>query len=109
MESKLRKEGKNILKYYKLILYLLPTLIKVLYYPKITYFNYLYLIDYLYRFLELINSFVTTTLIEGDNGILKHYELNLYYLSNLGRILYHPKITYPILPSTYFIDSHELY
>jgi hypothetical protein len=81
----------------------------VLYYPEITYFDYLYLIDYLYRFLELINSFVATIPIEGDNNMLKHYKLNLYYLSNLGRILYYPEITYPILPSTYFANSHELY
>jgi hypothetical protein len=80
----------------------------VLYYPEITYFNYLYLIDYLYRFLEPINSFITTTLIGGDNNMLKHYELNPYYLSNLGEMLYHPEITYPVLPSTYFIDSHKL-
>jgi hypothetical protein len=91
-----------------LTLYLLPALIKVLYYPEITYFNYLYLIDYLYRFLELINSFVTTTLIEGDNNILKYHELNLYHLSNLGRILYYPEITYPVLPFIYFINSYKL-
>jgi hypothetical protein len=80
----------------------------VLYYPEMTYFNYLYLIDYLYRFLKPINSFVATTPIRGDDGILKYYELNLYYLFNLGGILYYPEITYPILSSIYFIDSHEL-
>jgi hypothetical protein len=86
------------LKYYELTLYLSPALIEVLYYPEITYFNYLYLTDYLYRFLEPINSFVATTPIGGDDGILKYHELNLYHLSNLGRILYHPEITYLILP-----------
>jgi hypothetical protein len=89
-------------------LYLLPALIRVLYHYEITYFDYLYLTDYSHRFLEPINSFVTTTPIEGDNNILKHHKLNPYYLSNLGRILYYPEITYPILPSTYFVDSHEL-
>jgi hypothetical protein len=91
-----------------LTLYLLPALIEVLYYPEMTYFNYLYLIDYLYRFLELINSFVATTFIGGDNDMLKHHELNPYYLSNLGRMLYYLEMTYPILSSTYFVDSHEL-
>jgi hypothetical protein len=91
-----------------LTLYLSPTLIEVLYYPEITYFDYLYLTDYLHGFLEPIDSFVTTTPIRGDDSILKHYELNPYYLSDLGGILYHPEITYPVLPSTYFVDSHEL-
>jgi hypothetical protein len=76
----------------------------VLYYPKMTYFDYLYFTDYLYRFLELINSFVATTPIEGGNNMLKHYKLNLYYLSNLGRMLYYPEMTNPILSSIYFID-----
>jgi hypothetical protein len=80
----------------------------VLYYPKITYFDYLYLIDYLHKFLELIDSFIATTPIKGDDGMLKHYELNLYHLSNLGRMLYYPEMTYLVLSSTYFIDSHEL-
>jgi hypothetical protein len=56
-------------------LYLLSALIRILYYYKITYFDYLYLIDYLYRFLELINSFVITTLIKGGNNILYYHEL----------------------------------
>jgi hypothetical protein len=80
----------------------------VLYYPEITYFDYLYLTDYLHGFLELINSFVATTLIRGDDGILKYHELNPYHLSNLGRMLYYPEMTYPVLPSTYFADSYEL-
>ena len=80
----------------------------MLYYPEITYFDYLYFIDYLYRFLELINSFVAITPIEGDDGMLKHHELNPYHLSNLGGMLYHPEMTYPVLSSTYFVDSHEL-
>jgi hypothetical protein len=92
-----------------LTLYLLSALIKVLYYPKIIYFNYLYLINYLYRFLELINSFIITILIEGDNSILKYYKLNLYYLFNLGGILYYPEMTYPVLSFIYFINSYEFY
>jgi hypothetical protein len=108
MESKLREGGEGILKHHELTLYLLSALIKVLYYSKITYFDYLYLIDYLYRFLEPIDSFVATILIKGDNSILKHYKLNLYYLSNLGGILYYPEMTYPILSSTYFINSYKL-
>jgi hypothetical protein len=56
-------------------LYLLPALIRVLYYHEMTYFNYLYLIDYLYRFSELINSFVAIILIKGGNNILYYYEL----------------------------------
>jgi hypothetical protein len=80
----------------------------VLYYPEMIYFNYLYLIDYLHGFLELINSFVATTPIGGNDSILKHHELNPYHLSNLGGILYYPEMTYPVLPSTYFVDSHEL-
>jgi hypothetical protein len=76
----------------------------VLYYPEITYFDYLYFIDYLYRFLEPIDNFVITTPIEGGNNMLKYYKLNLYHLSNLGGILYYSEITYPVLPSIYFID-----
>ena len=50
-----------------------------------TYFDYLYFMDYLYRFLELINSFVATTLIEGGNGILYHHELiYIIYLTWAG-------------------------
>jgi hypothetical protein len=35
---------------------------------------------------------ITTTLIKGDNDILKHYKLNPYQLSNLGKILNHHKL-----------------
>jgi hypothetical protein len=35
---------------------------------------------------------IMTTLIEGDNSILKHHKLNLYQLSDLGRILNHHKL-----------------
>jgi hypothetical protein len=56
-------------------LYLLPALIKVLYYYEMTYFDYLYLTDYLHGFSEPIDSFITTTLIEGGNSILYYHEL----------------------------------
>jgi hypothetical protein len=56
-------------------LYLLSALIGVLYYYEMTYFDYLYFMDYLYGFSELINSFVMTTLIKGGNGILYYHEL----------------------------------
>jgi hypothetical protein len=47
----------------------------VLYHHEMTYFDYLYLIDYLHGFSEPINSFVATTLIKGGNSILYHHEL----------------------------------
>jgi hypothetical protein len=75
MESELREGGKGILKHHEITLYLLSALIRVLYYYEMTYFDYLYLMDYLYRFLELINSFITTILIKGGNNILYHYKL----------------------------------
>jgi hypothetical protein len=66
-------------------LYLSPALIGVLYYYEMTYFDYLYLIDYSHRFSEPIDSFVTTTLIEGGNSILYHHELiYIIYLTWAG-------------------------
>ena len=63
------------MKHYEMTLYLSPALIGVLYYHEMTYFDYLYLTDYLYGFSELIDSFVATIFIEGGNGILYYYEL----------------------------------
>ena len=80
----------------------------MLYHPEMTYFDYLYLTDHSHGFSEPIDSFVATTPIGGDDGMLKHHELNPYHLSDLGGMLYHPEMTYPVLPSTYFADSHEL-
>jgi hypothetical protein len=97
-----------MLKHHELNPYLSSALIKVLYYHELTFLDYLTLGIYLYRFSELINSFVVTTSIEGDDGMLKHHELNPYYLSDLGGMLYYPEMTYPVLPSIYFTDSHEL-
>ena len=66
-------------------LYLSPALIRVLYHHEITYFDYLYLTDYLHGFSEPIDSFVATTLIEGGNGILYHHELiYIIYLTWAG-------------------------
>jgi hypothetical protein len=66
-------------------LYLSPALIGVLYYHEMTYFDYLYLTDYLYGFSELIDSFVATIFIEGGNGILYYYELiYIIYLTWAG-------------------------
>jgi hypothetical protein len=78
----------------------LPTLVEVLYYRELTYHDYLILGIYLHGYSGLIDSFVTTTLIEGDDGMLYYRELSHIYLFDLGGVLYHCELTYSILPST---------
>jgi hypothetical protein len=86
----------------------LPALVEVLHHRELTYRDYLILGIYLHRYSRLINSFITTTPIEEDNGMLYHCELSHIYLSNLGRVLYYHELTYPVLPSTSILQTNTL-
>jgi hypothetical protein len=97
-----------MLYYHELTYIHLPALVKVLYYRELTYHYYLILGIYLYRYSRPINSFVITTSIEGDNGILYHYKLSYIHLSNLGGVLYYHELTYPILPFTSILRTDIL-
>jgi hypothetical protein len=97
-----------MLYYCKLTYIYLSALVEALYYYELTYYDYLILGIYLYRYSRPIDSFVTTTLIKGDNNMLYYYELSHIYLSNLGKVLYHRELTYPILPSTSILWTDTL-
>jgi hypothetical protein len=86
----------------------LPALVEVLHYRELTYRDYLILGVYLYGYSGPIDSFVMTTLIEGGDGMLYHCELNHIYLSDLGGVLYHRELTYPILSFTSMLRTDKL-
>jgi hypothetical protein len=76
----------------------LPALVEVLHHRELTYRDYLILGIYSHRYSGPINSFVTTTPIEGGDDILHHRELTYICLPDLGRVLHHHELTYPVLP-----------
>ena len=76
--------------------------------------TYLYFIDTLYRYLESIDIFITTTLIKGGDDILYHRELNyiIYltenesYIHEIGHVL--SRAMSHVIPATIarvFIES----
>jgi hypothetical protein len=74
-----------MLYYCELTYIYLPTLVEVLHYRELTYHDYLILGIYLYEYSRPINSFVMTTSIEGDDGMLYYRELNyIIYLTWAG-------------------------
>jgi hypothetical protein len=86
----------------------LPALVEVLHHRELTYRDYLILGIYSHGYSGLIDSFVTTTPIEGDDGMLYHRELSHIHLSDLGGVLHYRELTYLVLPSTSMLRTDTL-
>ena len=68
--------------------------------------TYFYFIDTLYRYLESIDIFVTTTPIEGGDDMLHHRELNYIDLPDLGRGAASPRADL-LRPTFYLTDRYS--